>query len=547
MNDLGTILWLRRRMAIRELSSLAGALNLAAGVALMIAAGVGALAVAVGLGFVMGMAVVSENPDARSLAWSLSLYTVSFFALGVPVLVGAGDTAFDPSRLLRFPLSRRRLSHLSLVSEFFSKVHFAWYPTIATIAVVGVLIPGPARIGPMVILMLFTATMVVWSNTLLLVVRRILRHRRLREIASVFGLALVLAVAFLPASIDLDSDAADRQIADFLTIPDWARSAAMVLPPSIASRSLSHWHSGPVSGALGELAWLAVWLSVGWVAGNAAFANLLGAGRSASGSSPARSSSPSRGLGRCFDHASPAIAAVATKELRYLFRSGVGRISLVILPLLTALTATLSLNRAEVEFFGISTGSVVFLGIMIYAAALMGYLQVNTFAWEASGFCAYFTSPVRPREVILGKNLGIWAFTSIFAAEGTLVWSVICGPPSPLVLATGATAFAATVVLLSVAGNFTSVAFPVPRPIATVTSTASPVGTLVMIGCLLVGLIVTGVATLGAVVTGAPVFQPTAAVGFLGLVTLVYRWSLGPASAALDERREEVARALHSD
>lgn len=219
----------------------------------------------------------------------------------------------------------------------------------------------------------------------------------------------------------------------------------------------------------------------------------------------------------------------------------------MILPLLTALTATLSLHRAGVGFFGISTGSVVFLGIMIYSAALMGYLQVNTFAWEASGFCAYFTSPVRPREVILGKNLGTWAFTSIFAAEGVLVWSVICGLPSPVVLTTGATAFAATVVLLSVVGNFTSVAFPVPRPIATVTSTASPVGTLVMIGCLLVALIVTGVATLGAVVTGAPIFQPTVALGFLGLVVLVYRWSLGPASAALDDRREEVARALHSD
>jgi hypothetical protein len=238
---------------------------------------------------------------------------------------------------------------------------------------------------------------------------------------------------------------------------------------------------------------------------------------------------------------------VATKELRYLFRSGVGRISLVVLPLLTALTATLSGHQAEVEFFGTSIGSAVFLGVMIYAAALMGYLQVNTFSWEASGFCAYFTSPVRPRDVVLGKNLGIWVFTSLLAAEGILVWSVIRGLPGPAVLITGTTTFATTVVLLSVVGNFTSIAFPVARPIATVTSSASPVGTLVMIGCLLVALSVTGVATLAATITGAPVLQPTVALGFLGLVALVYRSALGPASAALGERREDVARALRSD
>jgi hypothetical protein len=547
MSDLGTILWLRRRMAIRELSNLAGALNLAAGIALTAVATLGALAVAAGLGFVLGMAVVSENPDARSLAWSLCLWTVSFFALGVPVIVGAGDTAFDPSRLLRFPLSRRRLYHLSLASEFVSKVHLAWYPTVATAAVVGVLVQGPARVGPMVLLTLFTATMVVWSNTLLLVVRRILRHRRLREIASVIGLAMVLVIAFLPASIDLDPGAAERRVTDILTLPDWARSASAVLPPSIAVRSLAHWHEGLVSGALVELAWLAVWFAAGWAAGDAAFARLLVAGRSSSGPSPARSTSRPRGLGRLLDHAPPPVAAVATKELRYLFRSGVGRISLVVLPLLTALTATLSGHQAEVEFFGISIGSAVFLGVMIYAAALMGYLQVNTFSWEASGFCAYFTSPVRPREVVLGKNLGIWVFTSLLAAEGILVWSVIRGLPGPAVLITGTTAFATTVVLLSVVGNFTSIAFPVARPIATVTSSASPVGTLVMIGCLLVALSVTGVATLAATITGAPVLQPTVALGFLGLVALVYRWALGPASAALGERREDVARALRSD
>ncbi len=546
MSTLGTILWLRRRMAIRELSGLAGAVNLAGGVALMIAAALGALAVATGLGVVMAMAVGSGNAEAFTIAWSLTLHTVAFFALVVPIVVGAGDTSFDPSRLLRFPLSRRRLYHLSMASDFVSKVHLAWYPTIVVTLVAGVLIPGPNRIGPVMAVLLFVATMVVWSHTLLLVVRRVLRNRRLREIATIIGFAAVLVVAFLPASIDLDTDDADRQLDEFLTLPDWVRSGSAVFPPSIATRLLVEWRANRAPSDLIELLWLIMWLASGWFAGERAFGQLLNIGGSSVGGSSTRSSSGSGILGTVFDRLPSTTGALATKELRYLFQSGVGRVSLVVMPLLTALTATLSARHAESLFFGFAIESAVFLGIMIYAAALMGYVQVNTFAWESSGFVSYFTSPARPREIVLGKNIGTWSFVLIFAIEGLLVWSVICGLPHPAVAATGLIVFATTIVLLSVIGNFTSIAFPVARPIASVTSASSPVGTFVMIGCLLVGVVVAAIATLGSGLSGSPGLQPTVALISLVLVLAVYRWSLAPASVALSDRREEVARSLNS-
>lgn len=546
MSNLGTILWLRRRMAIRELSSLAGALNLAAGIALMIVAALGSLAIAAALGFLMGMAVVSENPDAVSLAWSVTLYTVSFFALGVPILVGAGETSFDPSRLLRFPLSRRRLFHLSLASEFFSKIHLAWYPTIIVATFAGVLIPGPTRVGPVVLLVLFAATMVVWSNTLLLLVRRILRQRRLREIAAVLGLALVLVVAFLPISIDLDLDGADERLDELLTIPGWIRSASAVLPPSITARSLTDWRADRTPSALIGAFWLAVWLAGGWIAGASAFENLLRAGWSTSGRSAPRTVKRPGVLSAVFDRAPPAMGAVATKELRYLLQSGTGRMSLIVMPLVTAVPAIAAVRHAETVIFGFTVETAAFLGIMVYAAALMGNLQVNAFAWEKTGFATYFTSPVRLREIIIGKNLGLWVFNLAIVIEGLLVWGVLNGLPQPAVAATGVAVFASTVVLTSMIGNFTSVAFPIARPIATVTSASSPIGTLVMVGCMLVGLIVSGVATLGAGLAGSPGLQPAVALVFLGLVLAVYSWSLGPASVALGEHREDVARALSS-
>jgi energy-coupling factor transporter ATP-binding protein EcfA2 len=119
------------------------------------------------------------------------------------------------------------------------------------------------------------------------------------------------------------------------------------------------------------------------------------------------------------------------------------------------------------------------------------------------------------------KIHAIWLVVSTFAIEGLVVWSVIRGLPQPEVSFTGVVVFASTIVLMTVVGNVTSIAFPVHRPIASAISAASPVGTLVVIGCLLMGVVIAGAATLGAVLTGTPGLQPVIALGFLGLVTVI--------------------------
>lgn len=544
MNALGTILWLRRRMAVHELSGIAGAINLAAGLALVLVAALGALAVATGLGFVLYFAVASDDSAAFASAWSVTLYTIAFFALVVPIIIGAGRTSFDPARLLAFPISRNDLFRLSLISEFVSKVHFAWYPTLVVATVVGVFIAGPVRLAALVGLALFAANMVVWSHASLLVVRRVLRDRRLREIAAVLGLALILPIAFLPAAVDISSDDADRRLDEILTIPEWVGTASAVLPPTMTTAILVASRDGGRSDAWLQIMWLTLWLAGGLAAGVMAFDRLLRCDTSPTSGATAGGSRVSALIAAIFRPLPPATGAVAAKELRYLLQSGVGKISLLVMPLMTAVPAIVAGRHSGMEVAGFDLQHAVFFGVMIYAVALTGYLQVNTFAWDGAGLSVAFNAPARIENLFFGKNLGIWSFNALLALEGLVVWGLVRNFPEPSAVVNGLLILASTTVLTSLVGNFTSIAFPVPRPIETVTSAASPVGTLIMIGCLLVGAVLAGATAIGAAVLGLPGLQPIFMLVVFGAIAGAYRWSLRPAARALGDQREEVMRAL---
>lgn len=161
MRTLLTVFWLRRRLALRGLTSIAGAADLAAGIALAAAAVLGSIALAAGLGVVLHLAVLSKDPEAIQVAWTTSLYTIAFFAVVVPIITGAGSSAFDPSRLLVFPVSRSGLHLLALFSEFLSAPHLVWYPALIVSAGIGIVIPGAHGSAQLAVLGVLAAALVV--------------------------------------------------------------------------------------------------------------------------------------------------------------------------------------------------------------------------------------------------------------------------------------------------------------------------------------------------------------------------------------------------
>lgn len=547
MKTLRTVFWLRRRLAIRGLTSIAGATNLVAGMALALLAALGALALAIGLGVVLHLASMSTDQGTIQIAWTIALYTIAFFAVIVPIITGAGSSAFDPSRLLVFPVSRKDLHRLALSSEFLSASHLVWYPALLASAVTGILVPGPHRPAQLAVLGLFGFLLVVWSQAASLVARRWLRNRKLRELAAVIGLMLVIVLSVAPAAVDITAENAEQQIEDFLTIPPWIERASRILPPSIASQALTALRTATTGAAFMQVGWLVIWLVAGLLIGRAAFDALLGSGgETVKNSVRRRESRLTTVRTRIFDRLPPAVGAVADKELRYLLQSGTGRTSLLVMPVMTALPTLLAGRHEGMTVLGLDLQLAVFLAVMIYATALTGYLQVNAFAWEKTGFASYFTAPVLPEEILLGKNLGIWIFNLALGVEGLLVYSVVRGVPDISTVITGMIVLGSMSVLLSLMGNFTSIAFPESRPVSSLTSSASPTGTLMMIGCLLLGVTFAGIVVFGAGLLGMAALQPVFAMVIFAAAAGAYRLTLSPAARTLSERRDDVFHALGS-
>ncbi|MGB8835184.1 MAG: hypothetical protein WCC67_00445, partial [Candidatus Acidiferrales bacterium] len=95
-----------------------------------------------------------------------------------------------------------------------------------------------------------------------------------------------------------------------------------------------------------------------------------------------------------------------------------------------------------------------------YSLLMLTNLVYNSFGPDAAGIQFFFVSPVRFREILLGKNL---AAAFVLAAEIALVWLATClmyRPPAwDIVLATVTGVFFAMLVNL-IAGNFLSVFTP---------------------------------------------------------------------------------------
>jgi ABC-2 type transport system permease protein len=150
------------------------------------------------------------------------------------------------------------------------------------------------------------------------------------------------------------------------------------------------------------------------------------------------------------------VAAVFEKELRYLSRSG---------PMLFTLTVPLFMLlvfRSSGRNGGLFEHAPDFtfpIGAA-YSLLLLTNLSYNNFGSDGSGIQFFFASPVRFRQIMVGKNL---AHSAVFALEVVLVWVGTCllyRPPSIEVTMATVAGILFTVPIDFSAGNLFSIYSP---------------------------------------------------------------------------------------
>jgi len=552
MDRVRTLIWLRWRIWRHGLRTTAGATDVLARVVMNALGLVGSLAITAGAGMMVWL--VAHDGDSESLETVVAscLYVTLFFGVVVPLFVGGVRTALELRPLAPLPISAGALYRLSLAASSASANNLFWYPALAAVGAALIIATGADPVPSGLVLLAMLVVNVIWSHTLLHLIGLLLGRRRARELATIVALVVLVMVSVIPAAVEgMHGEDAVRDLFDVRSVPSAVIAAIGWLPPSLAADGLLGLAAGRAAPAVRALAWLGVWAVVGVAVGWRLFRRQLldpeglpGGGAAAADRTPGTAS----GLDLMLDRAlRPALAAIAGKNLRYLFRSTLGKLALVFAPIISVIAGFAFAKTDAAPVLGIDVSELTFIGMLLYASVLVSNFVINAFAWDGNGVSSYFLAPVEPLTVIVGKNVAVWIFSVLLVVETTVSWIVMRGVPGAATLISGVLAFVATVLGLMITGNFTSVAFPVRRQISAANNSPSQTAVLIMLAVVVVNAVLTGTLILLADLVAGPWLRPVLLAGYVAALGVSYLAFLRPAAVLLYARRESLIAALEGN
>jgi ABC-2 type transport system permease protein len=374
----------------------------------------------------------------------------------VPIFVVGFGVNFEFKKLLRFPLSMRAFYLLGLgygLADFAALSSIAWI-----ISMLAGAMRAQASVVP--VLLMVSALFVLLNVTIERLVgswlEKILAKRRTRELF--FGLFILSMVSlnFLSPAMRTFGSSAKPWFFEIIPYLWW-------MPGSLAGNAVAGAAHGDLQGVLPGLAGLLVWIVVTsgflWRRFRAQyFGEELGES-SAPIAAKRRASrgETSRELPRFI---SPQVAAVVVKEFWYLTRNGFAFITFLLPPIMVIFfSMQFAGKNSMLREHGLSP-EMFFPALMAYLILILLSPAYNSFAFEGKGIQTYFMTPVRFRDVLLGKNLLLAALVvlELSISVAVMIWRV--GWPSPAMFVSTVAAVAFAVVgQLSIA-NWSSLTFP---------------------------------------------------------------------------------------
>ena len=417
--------------------------------------GVVAGAVVVGVCFALFEAaydfVSTGNPSWLGfLFWAVFLWWQLF-----PIVAAGFGASFEFRSLLRFPLSFVAFYLIGLahgLADFTGLAALCW-----TIAVtLGAADANLALLPSLVFLaLLFVLFNIALERLLGSWIERLLARRSTREFFFAGFILLMVSLQFLAPLMNRYSNSVGPLVSRFLRYTAY-------FPASLAGRGVGGASDGSFAefaiAALGLLCYVLLFAALLWLRFRAQYR----------GEELSESQAPTqtvRGAVRqgtsqdALGLLSPQVAAVIRKEIRYLLRNGFAALLLLVPPILVFALIT----QATVFHFSGGKGvspEMFFPGLMGYIILILMAPAYNSFAYESTGVQTYFTSPLRFRDVFLGKNFVQAGLVVIELTLCIIAFYYRVGPPSGPILAATLAAIVFTIAgQLSIA-NWSSLSFP---------------------------------------------------------------------------------------
>ncbi len=530
----------RWQLFLNSMRTIRGRMEIVARAFTFLAFGMGGIVGSIGIGFTAWYFVYSGRVD-----WlPVLLWPVFLFWQFVPVMASAFTENVDSSNLLRFPLTFPSYFLIRIVYGSLDPptlMSSLWLLGIA----IGIGCASPLLFVPAAaVLLLFAIFNILLARMLFTWMERWLAQRRAREILGVLFLFMVIGFQFIAPLLrhfgNRSQPAVSRVAVQALPIE-------RLTPPGLAGEIIAHSLRGEYPLALGSFAlFCAYTLAVLWLLNLRLRAQYRGENLS---EAVARTAAPMAKqqirLGWKIPGVSGAVSAVLEKEIHYLSRSGPTLFTLL-MPVVVLLIFRFSPGKTDSAggLLGHASDLAFPVGAA-YTLLILTNLVYNSFGADAAGIQFYFVSPVRFREILMGKNL---THSLVLVIEIVLVWagaSLLYRPPAwDIVLATLTGVFFALIVNLT-AGNLLSIYTPKKVDLAALgRQRASQVTALVSLG---IQAAVLGLCALAILVARAYHHLWLAAIIFVALAAIaivIYFLVLKRIDAIVPQRREAMITEL---
>lgn len=406
--------------------------------------------------------IVSQGqPDYLALIlWPILLFWQLF-----PVMATAFTNNPDSSELIRYPLSYNAYFLIRLVYGYLDPAS-----ALGSVFVCGVLI-GVTIARPLLfpwalmVLVTFALFNLLLMQMIFAWIERWLAQRRTREIFGVIFILVMLSFQLIGPAMQRLGHQAHPELRHSIEIGTKVQAA---LPPGLASAAIAHASRGQIGSAFISLLFLAIMTAAaGHLLHIRIRAQFQGENLSETAARPTVKEAQTPQVGWDVPGLSQSVAAVFEKEMRYLARSGPMLLTLI-MPIFMLIIFRLGpMSSFRHSSLLNRTPDMAFPGAAAYALLVLTNLVYNSFGGDGGGIQFFYASPVRFRQIILGKNL---THTAILIANVVLTWlavSYLYGAPHLAVTIGTIAALAFAAPLNFAAGNILSIYAPKKRDFST--------------------------------------------------------------------------------
>lgn len=485
---------------------------------------------------------------------ALIFWGIFAFCQFTSIQLGQPGTTFDPTELIRFPLSFPRYAAVRTFFGLLSPSNIV--STLMSLAVaVGITVADPSLMPyALVALAAFALVNIFFTRMLFAWVDRWLSTRRAREIFT--GLIVIGSLGFQYVNFTLNpafqngrhANAANAaRMASALRYYHRAEPVLSVLPPGLTTSAIKAAHLGQQgmfsAEVLGILAFASLFFAIFATRLHKEFhgENLSDVANAVSETSvkkPAVAVPASVVSTHSMRFGAPqTIAAVLKKEFISLRRNTGIFYSLVAPLVMVVLFANMRAGRTP--------SFILFPAAVAYTLLGIAPLCFNSLGAEAAGIQFYFLAPVKMRDVFLAKNLmsvalALIEFIAVFAA----ITYISHAPSAAMTLAVLLWAAFTMFVTLAV-GNRRSVTAPKKIDMTKVANKqASPLSAFMGIGLLLLCAALGAGVVLAAMYFDQPWIMPPAMLVLAVAGSFIYVHSLGTMDRLLADHRDTLSETL---